>query len=49
MMMDAHMSYKDSNDVDGYYDNAYGSGLYDFDQYYDVTGAIDSRKQVQSG
>ncbi len=49
MILDAHTSFADRTDVESYYSNAYGENLYNYDQFYNVDGVIDLRKQVSSG
>ena len=48
-IMTAHQSFKDSNDSAAYYENMYGSALFSFEQYYNVDGELELRKQVVSG
>jgi len=49
MILDAHTSFADRTSVESYYSNAYGENLYNYDQFYNVDGVIDLRKQVSSG
>ena len=46
---DAHYSFADQNGSAAFYNNALGAALFNFDQYYDVDGQIELRKQVKSG
>ncbi len=48
MNMGAHYSYAEANSPDAYYASVYES-LYNFDQFYNVDGEVELRKQVVSG
>ncbi len=48
-IMSAHQSFTEGAGVESYYNQALGNNLYNYDQYFDVTGEIDLRKQVVSG
>lgn len=43
------MSFEQTTNPDVWIDSQLGNGMFDFDQYYNVTGEIESRKQVVPG
>ncbi len=47
--MSSHYSFKDSNSPDAYYAAMLGDGLFNYEQFYNVDGEIEIRKQVTSG
>ncbi len=47
-IMSAHYSFKDANNPDAYYNNLL-NGIFNFDQFYNVDGELELRKQVVSG
>ncbi len=47
--MSVHYNFNDSNNPEAYYAAMLGDGLYDYEQFYNVDGAIEIRKQVTSG
>jgi len=47
--MSAHYSFTENISADAYINEALGSKLYNYDQYYDVDGEYELRKNVKSG
>ena len=45
----AHDSFMNANDPGVFYETMYGSSLFNFEQFYNVDGEIELRKQVKSG
>ncbi|MCK5848968.1 MAG: hypothetical protein KAH01_07230 [Caldisericia bacterium] len=48
-IMAAHYSFSETHDPDVFYAGSLGDNLYDFDQFFDVDGNLELRKQVRSG
>ncbi len=48
-IMSAHTSFESQVSPEGFFNSALGASLYDYEQYYNVDGEIELRKQVQPG